>query len=369
VSVAPARVARMARKELRQMLRDLRMRSVIFAAPLIQLVMFGYAVSTDVHQVPVAVVDHDRTARSRELTDRLVATEYFRLAVRPAGSAGLVRALDRGEALVGIEIPPGFAQALASGRGATVQVLVDGTDSNTGNVALGYLQRIVRGITADLQVAQAPGPGLTARAWYNPALESRVYNVPAVVGALLLIITMLLTALSVVREREVGTWEQLVVSPISPAELMLGKTLPVALIGLVDLALVSAVAILWFGIPFRGAPATLLLAALPFLVAGLALGLLISTISATQQEAFMSMFLILLPALVLSGFMFPITSMPTPVRAVTLLNPLRHFLEVVRAVFLKGTTAADLWPQYLALYVMASAGLWLGVVRFRRMVG
>jgi ABC-2 type transport system permease protein len=368
VTVSLYRVGRLARKELRQMLRDLRMRGVIFVAPLIQLVVFGYAVSTDVRNVPIFVVDRDGSAESRALVDRITASGYFRVAGRSNDGDALIDALERGRALVGIEIPPWFGADLVAGRGAAVQALIDGTDSNTGTVALGYLQGLVRGIQEDRGPRPGGGVVLAARAWYNPSLESRVYNVPAVVGALLLVITMLLTSLSVVREREVGTWEQLVVSPVSPTELMLGKTLPVALIGLVDLVVVSTVAVLWFDIPLRGSPLILLLGAVAFILAGLALGLLISTVSATQQEAFMSMFLILLPALIFSGFMFPISSMPKAFQVATLLNPLRHFLEVVRAVFLKGAGLGELWPQYLALYGMAGGGLALAVWRFRRTI-
>ena len=278
------------------------------------------------------------------------------------------RALDERDAMVALEIPPGYSEDLAGGRGAPVQVLVDGTDSNTGNIALSYVLRIVQRAAAD----QSGAPGgitLAARAWYNPSLESRVYNVPAVMGVLLMLITMLLTALSVVREREMGTWDQLLVSPVSAMELMLGKTIPVALVGLLDLVLVSTAAILWFGIPFRGSVLVVVLAAIPYLLAGLSIGLIISTISKTQQEAFMSTFLVLMPSLIFSGFMFPISSMPDGFRELTLINPLRHFLVVIRSSFLKGTSIADHVPQFIALYLMATIGLTVAVGRFRRMVG
>jgi ABC-2 type transport system permease protein len=358
----------MVRKELRQVLRDVRMRGVIFVAPLIQLVVFGYAVSTDVRHVPTMIVDHDRTPASRSLADWVTASGYFSVVATSDRSADLDRGLDERDATVTIEIPPRFADDAASGRGAAVQVLVDGTDSNTGNIALSYVVRIVQRAAADVAGAPA-GITLAARAWYNPSLESRVYNVPAVMGVLLMLITMLLTALSVVREREMGTWDQLLVSPVNAMELMLGKTIPVALVGLVDLVLVSTAAILWFGIPFRGSPLVMIAAAVPFLLSGLSIGLIISTISKTQQEAFMSTFLVLMPALIFSGFMFPVSSMPDGFRELTLLNPLRHFLVVVRSSFLKGTGYADHWPQYAVLYGMAVVGLSVAVWRFRRMVG
>lgn len=368
MSVSRARVGRMVRKELRQMLRDVRMRGVIFVAPLIQLVIFGYAVSTDVRHVPTMILDHDRTPASRSLSDRITASGYFSIVGTSDRSADLDRALDERDATVTIEVPPGFADDLASGRGAAVQVLVDGTDSNTGNIALSYVVRIVQRAAADMAGAPA-GITLAARAWYNPSLESRVYNVPAVMGVLLMLITMLLTALSVVREREMGTWDQLLVSPVNAMELMLGKTIPVALVGLVDLVLVSAAAILWFGIPFRGSPFVVIAAAVPYLLSGLSIGLIISTISRTQQEAFMSTFLVLMPALIFSGFMFPVSSMPDGFRELTLFNPLRHFLIVIRSSFLKGTGYADHALEYAALFAMAGVGLSVAVSRFRKMVG
>ena len=368
MSVSRARVGRMVRKELRQALRDVRMRGVIFVAPMIQLVIFGYAVSTDVRHVPTMIVDHDRSPVSRSLSDWIAASGYFSIMATSDRSANLDRALDERDATVTIEIPPRFAADIASGRGAGIQVLVDGTDSNTGNIALSYVVRIVQRAAADMAGAP-PGITLAARAWYNPSLESRVYNVPAVMGVLLMLITMLLTAMSVVREREMGTWDQLLVSPVNAMELMLGKTIPVALIGLLDLALVSTAAILWFGIPFRGSPLVVVVAAVPYLLSGLSIGLIISTISKTQQEAFMSTFLVLMPALIFSGFMFPVSSMPDGFRELTLLNPLRHFLVVIRSSFLKGTGYADHLPQYVALYAMAAIGLSVAVLRFRRMVG
>lgn len=365
--ISGSRVFRMGRKEMRQMLRDIRMQGVIFVAPLIQLVLFGYAVSTDVREVPLIVLDLDRSVDSRALVDRLTASDYFRVVRQAEQVEEIPTALEHSTALLSLEIPPGFSRDLKAGRGATMQVLLDGTDSNTGNIALGYLQGILRGVTQDL-TGESSGIVLEPRAWYNPSLESRVWNVPAVMGALLLLITMLLTSLSVVREREVGTWEQLIVSPITPTELMLGKTLPVAVIGVVDLAMVSTLAVLWFDIPLRGSVLLLLGAAVPFLVAGLSLGLLISTISRTQQEAFMSMFLVMLPALIFSGFMFPISSMPEAFQVATLVNPLRHFLEIVRGIFLKDAGLDDLWPQLLTLVTMAALGMVVATHRFRVMM-
>jgi ABC-2 type transport system permease protein len=361
------RIAEMARKETRQMLRDPRSRRLIFGAPVLQLLLFGYAANTDVQHAPVFLVDGDRTAESRALVAALTATGHFRIAGSAERSAELGAALDRGAALLGLEIPPGYARDLRRGE-AVVQLVLDGTNANSATIAQGYALRILQRHWVDARGAAAAPAALDfrARAWYNPELRSRNYNVPAVIGLLLLLMCLLLTAMAVVREREVGTLEQLMVSPLRPLELILGKTLPVLVVALLDLVLVTAVALLWFGIPFRGDPATLVAAALVYSAAGLAFGLLISTISRTQQEAFMAMFLFLLPAMILSGFFFPVATMPEPVQWLTLLNPVRHFLEMIRAIFLKGATLATLWPQFAALTAMTAGAVAAAAWRFRR---
>ena len=365
------RVSRMVRKELRQLFRDAKTKRVIFVSPIIQLILFGYAVNTDVRNVATALVDHDRTPESRELVDALTASGYFRITSRSDRPFDIGRALDYGDAVVGLEIPTGYARDLAAGRSPAVQLLVDGTNSNTATVAQGYAARIVQHLGAEI-AAGAAGPGaggaaidLRARAWFNPSLESRVYNVPAVIGVIVLLMCLMLTSMAVVREREVGTLEQLLVSPLSAGELMLGKTIPVAGIALVQMALVTTVALLWFDVPLRGSVPTLLLAAALFILAGLSFGLFVSTISTTQQEAFLAMFLFLLPAIILSGFLYPIDTMPEAFQVLTLANPLRHFLEIVRGIFLRGAGIGDLWVQFTVLAGMAAAGLAIATRRFR----
>lgn len=361
------RIGRMLRKELRQIFRDPRMKRIIFVAPVIQLVVFGYAVNTDIRETAMFVVDHSASADSRRLVDALTASGYFRVAGRSERPADMLRALDHGRAIVGLQIGPDYARDLRAGRSAAVQVLVDGTNSNTATVVQGNAGRIIRRVAEEVLAERAAAAGLASgrggvdlriRAWYNPDLASRVYNVPAVMGVILLLMSLLLTALTVVREREVGTLEQLMVTPLSPGELILGKTLPVALIALVQLTIITAVAILWFGIPFRGSLIALLVAALIYIVAGLAFGLVVSTISRTQQEALMVLFLFLLPAIILSGFMFPVFTMPPLFQWISLANPIRHFLEIVRPVFLKGYGVAELWPSYLWLLGIAAVALW-----------
>ncbi len=362
------RVRRMVAKEFLQIFRDPRMRPMLFLSPIIQLLLFGYAVNTDVRHTALYVVDHERSATSHQLIEALTSSGFFRVVGESERGGDLVRALDRGQAVLGLEIPPGFGAALAAGR-STVQILVDGSDSNTGLVAQGNAVRLLQAFAT-----RHPAPGaapagrveLRARAWFNPALESRVYNVPGVIAALLILMCLLLTALAVVREREMGTLEQLMVTPLRPVELMLGKTLPVAVIALGQLALVTAVSLLWFGIPFLGNPAALVAGALVYILAGLSVGLLISSATRTQQEAFMVMFLVLMPLLILSGFMYPISSMSEPLQWLTMANPLRHFLVMVRGIFLKGEGLAELWPQYLILLLMSLAALWAATIRFSR---
>jgi ABC-2 type transport system permease protein len=366
------RVAALVQKEMRQILRDPKTKRIIFASPVLQLLLFGYAVTTDVTSVATFVVDHDQTADSRALQDAFTSGGYFRIVGRSDRPAAMADALDRGTAVIGLQVPAGFARDLAAGRGASVQVLVDGTNSNTGTVAQGYATRIVQ--EYGIEQARARGAALDGgvdvrvRAWFNPALTSQVYNVPAIIGVLLMLMALLLTALAVVRERELGTLDQLLVSPVSAGELMLGKTIPVAIIALIDLAIICAVAILWFGVPFRGSAVALVLASSLYILASLGLGLFISTVSRTQQEAFMAMFLLFLPAVVLSGFMYPVHTMPEFFQQVTLLNPVRHFLIVVRAIFLKGQGVAELWPQFVVLTAMAALVLAGATARFRRML-
>jgi ABC-2 type transport system permease protein len=364
------RIAALIRKELRQMFRDPKTKRIVFGSPIIQLLLFGNAVTTDVHNIALFVVDHDRTAESRAVVSALTSSGYFRVTGSSDRAADLGRALDRGDAVVGVELPAGFSRDLLAGGPARVQILVDGTQSNTATVAQGYAMRIVQDHAATAARAAGPlavAPGgvtLESRAWFNPALESRMYNVPAILGVLLLLMCLLLTSLAVVRERELGTLEQLMVSPLSAGELIVGKTAPVAIIALIDLALITAVAILWFRVPFHGSAVALVLASSVYILAALGLGLFISTISRTQQEAFMTMFLMMLPAIILSGFMYPIDAMPVFFQHLTQLNPVRHFLEVVRAIFLRGDGVREIWPKLIVLTTMAALLLRAATVRF-----
>ena len=363
------RLSGLVRKELTEVFRDPRLVRMVLVAPVVQLVVFGYAVSTDVRRTSTFVVDQDHTQVSRDLTETFFASGYFRHVGTSDQPRDLVEAIDHGRALVGLEIPRGFAKDIARDA-ANVQIVFDGTSSNTATIAMGYAQRIVQAWARQRSgVAFAPPVELRERAWFNPALRSRDYNVPAVLGNVLLILSLILTSLAVVREREVGTLEQLMVSPLTPGELIVGKTVPFAIICLADLVLIAAVALLWFQVPFRGSFLLLLLAGVLYLVSTLGLGLLISTFSNTQQEAVLTSFLFIMPLMLLSGLMFPVASMPIGFQWLTMANPVRHFLEILRAVFLKGAGLESLWRQFLGLTLIGVSVLVLATRRFHKTAG
>ena len=362
------RVWQLIRKEFRQLLRDPRSARMMFASPIVQLLLFGYAVNTDVRNARTFVVDHDRSSASRELVSTLTASGYFRVIGYGERPAELARALDHGDAVIGLEIPEGFASDLSAGRPAQVQVLVDGTSSNTATVAQGYATQIITrfGLTATGNRPTASGMELRSRAWYNPNLVSQVFNVPGVIATIVMLMGLLLTAMAIVREREIGTLEQLMVSPLTPTELIVGKCVPVVVVAFVDLLLISAVAMLWFHIPMEGNFGLLLFASTFYILAAVGLGLLISTVSNTQQEAFMTMFFFFLPAIILSGFMYPVENMPDIIQKLTLLNPIRHYLVVVRGIFLKGAGFEVLLPQIATLAVMGTAVLWFATTKIKK---
>ncbi|MBN2431550.1 MAG: ABC transporter permease, partial [Acidobacteria bacterium] len=321
------RIRRMLVKEFIQVFRDPRMRPVIFAMPIIQLLVFSFAVTTDVENIATAIYDEDQTVASRELVSRFVNSRYFS-ETGVIDSADEIRALlDEGQVQAVFRLPHGFESALLTGDTAPVQVLVDGTNSNTASVVLSYGQEIIRRYTLDrLQRELAPGrrPGITpepvrleVRAWFNENLESRNFFVPGVIALIVTILVMILTSMAIVREKEVGTMEQILVTPIRPLEFIIGKTIPFAAIGFFDMFLVLTVGILAFRIPFRGSFLLLVAGTAIYLLTILGLGLFISTISRTQQQAMLSLFFFILPAVLLSGFMFPIANMPVVVQWLT----------------------------------------------------
>jgi ABC-2 type transport system permease protein len=370
------RLRHMLVKECLQVFRDPRMRAIIFFVPVFQTLIFGYIVTTDVKRVTTAVCDLDDSAASRELINRFVAPGYFRIAAHVPDLRAAQELVDRGRAQAVLHVGPGFERELRAGRPAPVQVLLDGTDSNTAAVVLQYALRITRQLGGEIQAEQsarrrgavAPGPRveLEARPWFNPTLESRNYHVPAVIALMVSIVTLLLTSMAVVREKEIGTLEQVLVTPIRPSEFILGKTIPFALIAFADMALVTLVGVFWFDVPFRGSVGLLCAATGLYLLTTLGVGLFISTISQTQQQAMMSTFFFFFPAMLLSGFVFPIANMPEPVQWLTYVNPVRYFLVLLRSIFLKGVGVEILWPHMAALAVMGLLMLGLAAKRLRK---
>jgi ABC-2 type transport system permease protein len=366
------RINQMVRKEFIQIFRDRRMKAIVFVIPLLQTMVFGYAVTMDVNNIPTAVYDLDRSSESRELARRLTASGYFDVRYAPRSPAELQDLLDRSKVTFALQIDRGFSSDLKRLRSASVQVLVDGTDSNTGIVALDYANRIMLRYQRDLA---ASGPALPVRidlrqrAWYNPELKSKNYNVPGVIAMVIMLTSLLLTSMAVVREREIGTMEQLMVTPLRPAELILGKTIPFAVIAFFDMVLVTAFGVLLFDIPIRGSLLILPLSTAIYLLSILGIGLAISTLAKTQQQALMSTFLFYMPAVLLSGFMFPIENMPDIFQYMTYLNPLRYFLIIIRGLFLKGNGMDILWPQMAALLVIGAVVIALSTLRFRKRLG
>jgi len=357
-------------KEFIQLFRDRRMKAIVFFIPLMQLMVFGYAVTLDINDIRTAACDLDKSAESRELFRRLEASGYFGIRYTAESQAEIRELLDRGRVTAVFQVNRGFSSDIKKGRQAAVQVLLDGTDSNTAMVAMDYANRIIVRYAKDLSVERGfDRPAaivLMERAWYNPELRSRNYNVPGVIAIVIMITSLLLTSMAVVREREIGTMEQLMVTPIRPIELVLGKTIPFALIGFFDMLLITVAAVLVFDIPVRGSLLLLVGSTGVYLLSVLGMGLFISTISKTQQQALMATFLFYVPFVLLSGFMFPIENMPEIIQAGTYLNPLRYFLVIIRGIFLKGNGLAVLWPQIAALFMLGTVVIGLSAMRFRK---
>jgi ABC-2 type transport system permease protein len=354
------------RKEFIQALREPRMRVLLFVPPLTQLLIFGFAVNLDVDRARIAWMDMDATPASRELRDRFTGSGRFEIVAAPENEVQVQSVMDRGEAQAVIRVLPGFARSLLTGRAAEVQILVDGTNSNTASIVSNYAGGVIAGFSADRFQGAGPQIQAASRVWFNPDLYSRNYFVPGVIANIVMMITLMLTSLAIVREKEIGTMEQLMVTPVRPIELMLGKTLPFAIVGLIDVMTITGLALLVFRVPFRGNFLLLLACAALFLMTSLGAGLFISTISRTQQQAMMSSFFFSMPAFMLSGFAFPIRNMPLPVQWLTYLNPVRYFMEIVRGIFLKGAGADVLWPQMACLAVYGVAVLGLSAARFHK---
>jgi ABC-2 type transport system permease protein len=363
-------------KELLELRQDPRLFGVIFIAPVVQLTFLGYAATTDVKNVPMVVVDQDHTPRSRELISRFDASAYFTIVGNIDTVAELEGWFEGNRAWMGLVIPGDYQERVGSNRQAAVQVIADGTDSNSTNVAMGYAVNLVNGYNEELARERLTAAGQEVppraidariRVWFNPQLESRDFMIPGIVALLLLVITTNLSSMAVVREKELGTLEQLNVTPVTRWQLILGKLLPYGIIGILDVLLVTTVAVTWFGIPLLGSPLLLFATSCIYLLTTLGLGLFISTISNTQQQAMMTAtFFFLTPMLYLSGFIFPIENMPAVIQPITYLIPLTYFITIVRGIFLKGVGVAVLWPQILALLSWGLIIVGLAVARSRK---
>jgi ABC-2 type transport system permease protein len=363
-------------KELIELRRDPRLFSIVIIAPILQLFVLAYAATTDIRNVPVVVADLDRSAASRELIQRFQASPSFALVAVTTGTNDVDRYLEHGDAWLAISIPAGYGEVIGSRGSGSVQIIADGSDANSAGVSLGYATNLIAGYGQELSARRMQQPSAAAlparagsleprvRVWFNPRLQSRDFMIPGIVALLLLVITTNLSAMGIVREREVGTLEQLNVTPLRRSELIIGKLVPYALIGLIDVVLVLSVAVFWFQVPLRGSVALLFGMTMVYLLSTLGLGLFVSTISSTQQQAMMtSVFFFLMPMVLLSGFVFPIENMPAVIQPITYLLPLRYFLVILRAIFMKGVGLESWWPQAAALLGWGVVILMLAILR------
>jgi len=357
------RIKALTKKEFIQMSRDIRSLMGALFNPLLMIFLFGYALSLDVDRIPTVVLDFDGTPVSREFIHRLTDSRYFTLVRYLERDGDVDSSLARGEALMALVIPRDFASKVKQGIKAPIQVVFDGSDSNTATIALGYLKAVAAGFDIALQEQRIRRAGLKmvdmplearVRVWFNPELKSKNFIIPGLTGVIMMAICSVMTALSVSKEKETGTLEQLISTPITSLELLLGKLLPYLAVGLVDLALVVGAAVLIFGVPFRGSYIDLFIASLIFLIGSLSWGLFVSVVAKSQiQASQISVISAFLPSFLLSGFIYPIENMPVMLQALTFIVPARYFVEILKGLFLQGVGLTVLWPQVLALVVYA----------------
>ena len=361
-------------KEIIELRQDPRIFGIIFIAPVLQLAILGYAATTDVRNVPMVIVDADRSPASQDLVSRFTGSGIFDLVDIVSDAGEVDRYLESGDAWMALTIPSRYGENLAAGRPSTLQVVADGSDASSTNIAMGYATNLIASYTQELVEQRARAIGAPAgavggieprvRVWFNPSLESRYFMLPGIFALLLLVVTSNLSSMAIVREREVGTLEQLNVTPLGRLELIIGKLLPYGIIGLIDVMIVLLVIVFWFEVPLRGSFWLLFGMSLIYLLTTLGLGLFTSTISHTQQQAMMtSTFFFLIPMMYLSGFVFPIENMPAVIQPITYLIPLRYFVVILRGIFLKGVGLETLWPQALALLGWGVAILTLAYMR------
>lgn len=370
-----SRLVSIIRKEFIQIIRDPRTLAMILVVPVMQLFLLGYAATTDVRNVPIAVWDQSRSPESRALLDAFRAADYFRIAYDIGSDAEVRDLIERGEARAALIIPPDYSQRLLEGD-AQVAMILDGSDSTVGGTALSTARLIGQSHATKLMQEQAARAGRSAefnpplevrtQVWYNPDLNSAYFMIPGVIGMILFAITSILTATTIVRERERGTIEQLIVTPIRSWELVVGKLTPYVILSLFDTLVVLAVGNLWFKVPVRGDLGLIIATSGLLLLSGLGIGLFASTTAKTQQEAFMTVWMTLLPAIFLSGFLFPIEAMPTVLRWISYIIPLRYYLVIIRALMLKGVGAAAIQNEIIALAVFGIGIMGAAAMRFRK---
>lgn len=372
------RIIAMLVKEFKQIFRDPRMKMVIFISPVIQMLIFGYAATTDIDHVPTAIYDLDNTQESRSIIHRFTYSGYFVPKNYIYTDQQQRNLIDAGKVSAVLRFNRGFAQDLNAGKGGKIQLIIDGTDSNTASVILSYASTIINRYSEDslqgLYNFEKEKPGiprvdLRDRAWFNENLVSRNFYLPGVIAMIVSIMSLLLSAMAIVREKEIGTMEQLIVSPIRPIELILGKLVPFGILALAQVTLITTVGVFWFHLPIRGNLLLLFVSTLVYLLTTLGIGLFISTLCATQQEAMMSVFLFYFPTVLLSGFAYPVANMPAWIQYITIINPLKYFLIIVRGIFLKGIGIDILWYQLLPLLIMGLAVISLSSLRFRKRLG
>jgi ABC-2 type transport system permease protein len=353
------------RKEFIQVLRDPNMVRLIFMMPVIQLILFGYVVNTEVKLIGTEVYDFDRSQESREFVRSLEAGDYFIPQRAERSILELQAAFKTEDADMALVIPPGFSEELIENRPVEVGLIVDGTNANSANIGIGYASQIAREFSQqrlDLELPLKAG----YRFYYNPEMESQYFMVPAIVAALLTMITVMLTSMAIVREREQGTLEQIMVTPIGGTTLMLGKILPFAILGLIEMVIALTLGVVWFQIPFVGSPLLLFGLSLLYLMTTLGLGLFFSTVTSTQQQAMFFAWFFSVFALLTSGFFTPIENMPTAVQYVTYINPMRYFVEIVRGIILKGSGPVDLWGEIYPLMIFGVAIFTFATMRFTK---
>lgn len=370
------RLLSIVRKEFIQIVRDPRTLYITFAIPVVQLFLLGYTATTDVRNVPLAVFDQDRSPSSRQLLDAYRAADYFRVAYDVDSETEVRRLIDDGQARAGLIIPPDYGAHVLTGKTAQVAFILDGSDPNVASTSLSAAELIGRAFATDLIIERLAHQGMgtisalplevRAQVWYNPDLVSAFFMIPALIGMILQLLTSMLTATTIVRERERGTIEQLIVTPIRPWELIVGKLSPYVLLAFFDMLEILVVGALWFHVPIRGSLGLLLVLSSLFLVGSLGIGLLMSTIAKTQQEAMMLTYFTMLPTVFLSGFLFPLAAMPPVLRALSYVVPLRYYLIIIRSVLLKGVGAGALRYEILALAIYAISTMALAAVRFRK---